>query len=207
MKLAKTLLQESGITRIIAHNMKHDCAIITAFRTNLDKKLNLKNNKILGYALNKLGYGATKVIGTYEEEILGLSTKENSWFVVNLKDDPSFISNILKFGEVYNQDSVLIIPKNGFFDINTVYLIGTNDNEFCPKGQKLFATNIKFGKNDNKLLIIIKHKPFYFIFDDIIRENFLKVPLTNTLMMMNIVEKEVQYILKNNDFKREETNE
>ena len=126
---------------------------------------------------------------------------------MNLKDNTSFISNILKLGEVYNQDSVLIIPKNGFFDINTVYLIGTNNNDFCPKGQKLYATNIKFGKNDNKLLIIIKHKSFYFIFDDIIRENFLNVPLTNTLMMMSIVENEVQYILKNNEFNQEKTNE
>lgn len=188
MKSAQTILNESSITRIIAHNQIHDCAIVTAYRTCNTKKLNEKNNKALGYALNRLGYGATKVLGTYEEEIAGISSKEHSWFVVNLNDDLNFIDKIIEFGKTLNQDSVLIIPKNGFFKPIDVYLEGTNENEFCPLGEKIHATDVKFGKKENKMLTIIKHKPFYFIFEDLISENFLMVPKTNSLSTMQLID-------------------
>lgn len=188
MKSAKAILNESSIIRIIAHNQMHDCAIVTAYRTSNNKRLNEKNNRALGYALNKLGYGATKVLGTYEEEIAGLVSKEHSWFVVNLKDDQNFISKIVEFGKKLNQDSVLIIPKNGFFNPIDVYLEGTNENDFCSLGEKIYATDVKFGKKENKMLTIIKHKPFYFVFEDLVSENSLVVPKTNSLSTMQLVD-------------------
>ena len=182
MKSANKILSESCITRILMHNKDHDCAMLTAFR-QYDKKgnprskdQNNKANELLGKALRYLSYGITKVIGSYAEQQTGRrSMEENSWFVVNLNDDPKFISNIINFGIVHEQDSVLIIPKNGFFDVKTTYLYGTNEDnidDFCfVKWQdKKFATDIKFS-NDNDMLTKIKNKAFYFKFDEMINEH------------------------------------
>ena len=172
---------ESSIPRILSQNKEHDCAIITAFRQYdkdgkpIDKNTNNRNNILLGKTLRYRGYGITSVIGTYGEQQTGLRPeKENSWFVVNLHDDSKFIDDIINFGIADGQDSVLIIPKNGFFDVKTVYLYGTNDNNvgndaFVKWKEKKYASAIKFG-NDNLMLTKIKNKYFYFRFDNIIDE-------------------------------------
>lgn len=177
MKTFKQFVNESCITRLLFHNQIHECAMLTAFRqydSKGESRTNDQNNKDnlnLGKAIRYLGYGITKVLGTYAEQQTGnRSLSENSWFVVNLKDDPKFINNIINFGISHEQDSVLIIPKNGFFDVKTVYLYGTNkdnNNEYCfiKWHEQKFATDIKFSK-DNDLLTQIKNKNFYFIFDD-----------------------------------------
>jgi len=173
----KKRVNESSITRIIEHNRQHDCAMLTAFRQydkNGNPRTNIQNNKdndLLGKALRYLGYGITTVIGSYAEQQTGLRPmKENSWFAVNLKDDPNFISNIIDFGEVHEQDSILIIPKNGFFNPKIVYLYGTNkentaDYCFVKWQEKKFASEIKFNESNN-MLTKIKNKSFYFKFND-----------------------------------------
>lgn len=188
MKNAKTIINESGIMRIIAHNQEHDCAILTAYRSARGKAENAKLNATLGYALNKLGYGTTKVVGTYEEAIAGQKSKEASWFAVNLKDDPDFTKNIENFGKSLEQDSVFIIPKGGFFNPKSAYLLGTNNNDFCPLGKKICAKAIKFGKTDSKMLTNVNGRPFYFTFTDILREDFLLMPVLHTLQAMRLVD-------------------
>lgn len=74
-----------------------------------------------------LGYGVTNVSGRYPEG--GKTVKEWSFFVVNLKDDPKFVDEIIKLGEFFEQDSVLIIPKGAIANKATAYLYGTNH---CP---------------------------------------------------------------------------
>lgn len=177
MRTFKQFLNESCITRLLFHNQQHECAMLTAFRqfdeNNKARSLdqNNKDNLTLGKALHYLGYGITKVIGSYtEQQNSSKTTEENSWFVVNLKDDEKFVDNIINFGITHNQDSVLIIPKNGFFDIKTVYLIGTNkdnldDDCFIKWQEKKYASDIKFSKN-NDLLTKIKNKAFYFSFEE-----------------------------------------
>ena len=124
------LINESNINRILKWNKLHDCAMLTAFRqydkdgNPISKDTNNRKNLLLGKALRFHGYGITSVIGTYAEQISGFKAQqENSWFVVNLKDDNSFVDEIINFGIAHGQDSVLIIPKNGFFDVTTSYLI------------------------------------------------------------------------------------
>lgn len=170
-------LNESTITRLLKHNREHCCAMLTAFR-QFDKEdlprtigQNNKDNLLLGKTLRYCGYGITKVIGTYAEQINGKKpTIENSWFVVDLKDDPNFVKNIVEFGTAHSQDSVLIIPKDGFFDVKKAYLAGTNpenvgDDCFVRWQEKKHATEIKFSK-DNDMLTKIKNKSFYFKFDN-----------------------------------------
>jgi hypothetical protein len=103
------VLNESSLTRIHSHIMKHDCAVITAFRNKLincmsednGDKLNISDNKMrnkrLKSALLSLGYGVTSVKGTYIENYMSdnqVEVKEDSYFVVNLTDNPDFISHI-----------------------------------------------------------------------------------------------------------------
>ena len=182
MKMNKKLLSESSLTRILKWNKEHDCAMLTAFR-QYDKdgnpisiNDNNRRNLLLGKALRYRGYGITSVLGTYEEQMSGMRPmKENSWFVVNLNDDDRFVDDITNFGIANGQDSVLIIPKNGFFDVKTTYLYGTNDNcmsneDFIRFKEKKFATEIKFNDN-NDMLTKIKNKAFYFKFNDVIEED------------------------------------
>lgn len=170
-------LNESAITRLLKHNREHCCAMLTAFRQFAEAGVmrtpdqNNKDNLLLGKALRYCGYGVTKVIGSYAEQINAKKpTIENSWFAVDLKDDPNFIKNIIGFGTAHNQDSVLIIPKDGFFDVKTAYLVGTNpenvsDDCFVKWREKKHASEIKFSK-DNDMLTKIRNKSFYFKFDD-----------------------------------------
>lgn len=175
-------INESNINRILKWNKLYDCAMLTAFRqydkdgNPISKDTNNRKNLLLGKALRYHGYGITSVIGTYAEQIAGFKAQqENSWFVVNLKDDNLFVDEIINFGIAHGQDLVLIIPKNGFFDVTTPYLYGTNDNcvtddDFVKYKEKKFATDIKFN-DDNDMLTCIKNKNFWFRFDSVVEED------------------------------------
>jgi len=150
------VLNESSLTRIHSHIMKHDCAVITAFRNKLincmsednGDKLNISDNKMrnkrLKSALLSLGYGVTSVKGTYIENYMSdnqVEVKEDSYFVVNLTDNPNFISHITKLGEMFCQDSVMIVEQGG----NNNYLFGTNKSDFPGYGEKIELGHFKPG--------------------------------------------------------------
>lgn len=187
-------LNESSLVRLLKHNNEHDCAILTAYRSNKTKKVNHKNNEVLGYALQKLGYGITKVLGTYEEQISGYTSKEYSWFVVNRNNDPKFFDKISKFGKIDEQDTILYIPKNGLMNIKSVFLFGTNPNDYCDVGQKTYASDIKFGKSDNSMLTVISHKPFYFKFqaNQLLDSENLTLKPHSPLYVMELIDSEIQ---------------
>lgn len=77
---------------------------------------NNERNTMLWRGLRSKGYGITKVDGTYIEGYdendpnVGTPVKENSFFVVNLKDDPMFSKNLEVAGRHFCQDSVLLKP-------------------------------------------------------------------------------------------------
>jgi len=139
VRIVKQTIKETSLSRIHKHLMSHDCAVVTAYRHELnncaydiqfdDKRLNKyqkkDRNKTLKYALEMNGYGVTRVLGTYVENYLtdnAIEVKEESFFVVNLVDDPKFIDYIITLSKVYCQDSVMIMKKGG----NNNYLVGTN---------------------------------------------------------------------------------
>lgn len=147
-------LNESSLNRVYSHIMNHDCAIITAFRGKLEncitndvsEKLSLRDNKSrnkgLKAALLYLRYAITNVKGSYIEDYLADNQKEvleDSYFVVNLKDDPKFIDNIVRLGEIFCQDSVLIMEKGG----ENNYLVGTNFHTFPGYGEKIETGHFK----------------------------------------------------------------
>ena len=165
------VLNESTLNRIHSHVMKHDCSVITAFRNsfvncldddNDEERLNIRTNKninkTLKAALLSLGYGVTEVKGTYIENYLSdneIEVKEDSYFVVNLKDDPDFVDNIIKMGEILCQDTVLIIKKGG----ENNYMVGTNNAPFPGYGKILNLGKFKPGF-ENKFMTKVGGRPF-----------------------------------------------
>lgn len=142
----KENLTESTLNRLYSHIKNHNCAVITAFRNKLinckqsedvDKKINIHNNKgrnkQLKSALLLLGYNITDVKGSYVENYMkenSVEVKEDSYFVVNSTDNPYFIKDIIDLGELFCQDSVMIIERGG----DNIYLVGTNNNDFPGYG-------------------------------------------------------------------------
>ena len=138
-------LNESGLSRVHQHISAHDTAVITAFRNDPSSdegcynakppaeqeesplKANKARNKNLKAVLLKMGYGVTRVDGSYIENFDDVDNRkevsEESFFVVNLKDDPDFNNNINRLGQMFCQDSVLLIPQGG----DAAFLLGTNE--------------------------------------------------------------------------------
>jgi hypothetical protein len=72
-----------------------------------------RNRQLKAVLLNK-GYGVADIDGTYVEDFgtdAAKEVKEDSFFVVNLKDDPNFKDTITGLGEHFCQDSVLFVPR------------------------------------------------------------------------------------------------
>ena len=87
----------------------------------------------------------TRIDGTYIEKFnteAAKEVKEDSFFAVNLSDDPAFIDNIKNLGERFCQDSVLIVPRGG----KGAYLYGTNDSEFPGYGESFDSGDFKGGE-------------------------------------------------------------
>lgn len=144
----KFSLNESTIKRIKHWVENNDIGIISAFRNQLtdvtentliDKEVgdeyskpeNKRRNKELKSVLLDLGYGVTKVYGTYIEGFGSEKQKdeevdEESFFVVNINEDPDFKDNLFKLSEYYNQDNFLYKEK----DSDDAFLVGTNMHNF-----------------------------------------------------------------------------
>lgn len=175
--VVREVIQESSLSRIHQHVSEHECALITAFRgdptdhgncvhdapaTHQGQNLktldiNKLNNRDLKAVLLKLGYGVTAVDGTFVENFDtpdAIEVKEDSLFVVNLKDDPTFYDQIKFLGKKYCQDSVLIIPQGG----KDVKLYGTNNSQFPGLDQEVSVGDMKYGKSA-EFMTKIRNRP------------------------------------------------
>jgi hypothetical protein len=164
-------INEKSLSRVYAHILNHDCAIITAFKSKMinclnvddsNEKVNIfqnkERNRELASALMLLGYDITKVKGTTIENYLqdsAVEVKEDSWFVVNTKDDSNFIPTIVKLGGMYCQDSIAILEKGG----KNSYLVGTNNSNFPGYGEKETFGNLTFG-NQHQFMTKVGNRPF-----------------------------------------------
>lgn len=90
------------------------------------------HNRVLKAFLLRMGYGVTNVCGSYRESGKPES-QEESFFVVNLNDDPKFYDVLFKLSERYNQDSFIYSPKGS----TEGHLIGTNNYEFPGYGNDI----------------------------------------------------------------------
>jgi len=170
MKSYKQILNESSLSRLWKHNEEHDTAALTAFRKGADcgegepysKKDNAKRNKSLLAKLKAKGYGVTKLHGSYPEG--GKTTKEISYFVVNLSDDADFEKEILKLGKGFDQDSILYIPKGAIKGESKAYLIGTNSckNNWLGIGKKEVFNKGRLGYDSPIYTSRVNGRPFLF---------------------------------------------
>ncbi len=178
----KKEINETSISRLLERNEKFDCCFITAFRLtdNCDmgrpytKRENMARNYSLELKLARSWYSVTRVIGTYEDK--GKKQKEISFFVVDdrVDEDDSlkkrqeytkeFLEDMLYLGELYEQDSILFLPKGSILGKAKPILYGTND---CPraigKGNKeYFNGGSRINKTSKLYTTIVNGKPMYF---------------------------------------------
>ena len=162
MKGWKQFLNEmSGLSRVYGHIMEHDSAILSAFRNEYTNKENYDRSRHLKAGLLSEGYGVTKVKGTYIENFKtdkAVEVAEQSLFVLNNRDNAQFEDKIIRLGEEFEQDSVLIIPQGG----KGAYLYGTREgNEFPPYQQTEIVGDLKMGEED-EFMTRVNKRPFTF---------------------------------------------
>ena len=118
-----------------------------------NNKFNTREKKFyntqLKDTLRKYGYGVIKVRGSYRE-YGKQEAQEESYFVVNLNDEPDFKKKMFEISEYYNQDSFMYSPKG----TDEGFLIGTNkaawpgygneepSNKFKRDVQSIFMSRI-----------------------------------------------------------------
>jgi hypothetical protein len=165
MKSFQEKLNESNLSRVLKHMEAHDTGAITAYRGARDcgkgkeytKKENKARQKNLLAKLQTMGYGVTKTTGKSKEG--DKTVKEGSFFVVDIKDGGNLKKDLLKLGKMFEQDSVLIIPKGGKEGI----LIGSNncDGNFLKFGQEMSVGKRFLGKSGT-FYSTVNGKPFLF---------------------------------------------
>jgi hypothetical protein len=167
-------IQESSLSRLFSKMRKYDCGIISAFRYAPDcgkgepysKSDNLKRNKSLLTKLQKnYNYSITRVIGAFKENY-GTDEErvvdgEVSFFVCDQNNYGKLKEDLIRLGEEFEQDSVLIIPKD-----DNPYYYSTNE---CPKGFPGEGKkgvihkfeNIKYGR-EAEFFSKVNDRPFFF---------------------------------------------
>lgn len=166
-------INQSSLSRLLDHSTKHDCAMLTAFRSNLSKEENKKRNTVLAKALKRYGYVLTVVDGVYHEQGAKHPTKEDSFFVVNVKDDPQFKKHCCDLAEEFEQDSIAYMPAGslGKDAKEKPYLIGTKPEGEWPKyGETVKFDGTNFGKHST-IRTQINGRPFNFTFNESINKD------------------------------------
>ena len=170
MKPFKQHINESSLSRIWKHNKEHDAGALTAFRKGPEcgsgklysKKENAQRNKSLLAKLKSKGYGVTKLHGSYPEG--GKTAKEISYFVVDLDDTGKLEKDLKAFGQEFEQDSILFIPKGAIEGNSKAYLIGTNrcDNNWLGFGKKEVFNKGRIGYDSPIYTSKVNGRPFIF---------------------------------------------
>ena len=165
-------VNESSLSRLWKHSKEHDTGTISAFRYAKDcnegeiysKSENFKRSKILKAKLLKLGYGVTKVAGTYIENYNTPKAKEveeESYFVVDLQDTNKLKSDLIKLGTEFEQDSITYSKSSGEY-----YLISSNKCPDAYPGNGKIGVEIKLGKpifsEKGEFFSKINGRPFVF---------------------------------------------
>ena len=136
----------TSLNRAIYWINETDCANITAWRSGNKRAINDANNRELQEALRALGYGVIKLQGFYAEVGHDVS-KENSFLVFDLNDDPNFYENLYKLSEKFDQDCFLYKAA----DEDIAYLIGTNEDFIKDNGERVEAGRLRIGNLSAKI--------------------------------------------------------
>lgn len=135
MRLQKYIepVNESSLSRVYNQMKLHDSGTITAFRYARDcgtgekytHDENLKRNRSLQAKLQDKRYSVTRVKGSYIENygtVDSIEVGETVFLVVDINDRGHLKTDLMELGELFDQDSIMFIPKGGVDG----HLIGTN---------------------------------------------------------------------------------
>lgn len=143
---------ESSISRLLTHSDRYDCALITAFRRYRDcgsvqeytPTENAQRNASLHVKLIAGIYQHASIGGTYAKvnEVI----RDRFFFVVNSGWGKSntfyrFMQRMKRFGEEFEQDAVLVIPKGSMcFDVSRPHIPETEHSK--RRGRAFFIRTI-----------------------------------------------------------------
>ncbi|MFA5152992.1 MAG: hypothetical protein WC554_10560 [Clostridia bacterium] len=155
-------LKESSLSKIVSYIQKYDTGTITACRAKYTHKENQQRNYSLEAHLASRAYIIISAKGVYIEDFNtpdATEVKENIFFVVDFKKTGKLKKVLQTYGEKFDQDSILFIPKGGEESL----LIGTNHSaKFPGYGKVIKYPVLKLGKNNNEFLTRVNGRPFYF---------------------------------------------
>jgi len=162
-------ITESSWTRLWKQMQDYDVALISAFRNfdkngkPLNKSQNRERNKKLKAAVLSLGYGSTDVFGSWLETVAKtgeqVESAEESFFVVNLPNDPKFYQRMEALSTLWEQDAFLIKMAG-----KNPELVGTNETcVWIKKGDKRELGDFHLNKMSQNMTRI-GNTPF--VFDD-----------------------------------------
>jgi len=157
-----TIIKEKSLSRTLDKIKNHDCGTITAYRSEYTKQQNQQRNKSLLSKLMATRYGVTTMIGSYIENYGSkdeIEVKETIFFVEDILTKGNLKDDLKKFGEEFDQDSILFIPQGGGSSI----LIGTSprENSFPGYRKEMKVGDLKFGKS-GEFMTKIGNRPFKF---------------------------------------------
>lgn len=113
MKTFNEFISESSLSRLVGKMESKGTASISAERGNKSKEENKERSKRLERHLRGVGLNPTKTTGKYNETDHG-EQDERSYFVSSGKmGKRRFRKEVVKAGEKFDQDSVLLKPKPG----------------------------------------------------------------------------------------------
>ncbi len=135
-------VNESSLSRVWSQTQEFDSGTISAYRDAREcgegkKYTKAEKQKRNGVLLSKLmteGYGVTKIKGVYIENYKSdneVPVKEESFMVVDIKNKGTLKKDLIRFGEMFEQDSVTYSKPSGEY-----YLISSNK---CSKGYPGFG--------------------------------------------------------------------
>ncbi len=146
-------LQESSLSRVYSlfnsKDILNPVGIVSAFRGENTYQKNLSRQNSLKSDVRSLGYGFIELIGhfieTNEETLKEVDVTEESLCVIgNLQKETNiavyedtFMDNILKLAQKFNQESVIIKTTTG------IYLIKTSNGKVLEKFNTLSINDLK----------------------------------------------------------------
>ncbi len=118
--------------------LKHDCAILTAFRASRTHDENVMMNAKLQDDMDSMGLSYLRVDGCFREARELEASHEDSFFVYDdgTHDSRAFFSKLYQLSEKYEQDSFLF--KSAGMN-RTAYLISTNNDSRANDGDVKLA--------------------------------------------------------------------
>lgn len=170
MDLLKELLNESSLSRLWDKSQNYDFGIITAFRYAREcgtgepytTKENLQRNSILLNKLRGRGYSVTSIKGSFIENYGDpeneIEVAENSFFVADEQNKGTLKSDLIRFGQEFEQDSIIFGEKG-----QDSVLIGTNDCEGAPlRGGGIDRLGGTVFGQDGQFMSRVNGRPFIF---------------------------------------------